>query len=677
MLTGAYAAARALFDRRRRRRIVLVTVLAALMLTPGRLVLASPPGEVAARIADRRLTVSWNAVAGADGYVVAVRPANGIVPFAWEEYDAASSPWTIADLWAMSGVSYEVRVAAVTDGKPAWSPAVTVTAPVLRQAPAGTIGIRAPAPPAVGDHVMSALNTTNGQRPSVRFTNRSIRWSVCGANGTDCRLLPSFRRARDYFYVIGNEMRGKFLRLQVDYDRDGVSWSATADMHIATDAPRRPVVPRSYLPPPSVAEASRACPRRPRRLLDVDTDGAPADATTIETIETHLHALTVESVRLGTTNDMGHGGGSIDALCDDLLVVTAWGRFVLLSGGRGEILAGRVPMASDESGVVRIPELETRYPDFNPRLFRVADILLRPRSTNRWRLFVTHNYADGECFGFRLSATAVRREGGRVVVSPAWRTVSDLAPCAFTAAGSIQAGGRMLSDGPNHLLVATGAFADRSQAQDPDSNSGKLLRVDVETGRTEVLAVGFRNPQGLARDADGVLWETEHGPRGGDELNVLEAGANYGWPLVTHGVVGMQIRDVTGRFGEGRHDGYASPRFFWAPSIAVSSVIVNDARFFPLWDNDLLVGTLGKTSAVFRVRRDGTDVKSAERIDVGRAIRDMASMPDGRIALFDGSDHVLFVSRSEKYCNEEFRPGHIWSLHCPPVDAGASPRAGR
>ena len=672
--TGALAAARALFDRRRRRRIAVVPVLAALVLAPSGLVLAlaPSPGEVAVRIADRRLTVSWSAVAGADDYVVAVRPANGIVPFAWEEYDAASSPWTIADMWAMSGTSYEVRVAAVTDGRPAWSPAVTVAAPVLRPAPAGTFEVRAPAPPAVGDVVRSLRPD-----PFFRMTNRSFRWSLCGANGTDCKLLPVLRRTRDRYYVIGSEMRGKLLRVQVDYDWDGVSWSATADVRIAADAPRRPVAPRSYVPPPSVAEASRACPRRSG--AEVDTDGAPADTTT--EIETHLHALTVESVRLGTTNDMGDNGGSIAALCDDLLVVTAWGRFVLLSGREARSLDGQVPMASDESGLVRIPELETRYPDFNSRRFRVADVLLRPESTDRWRLFVTHNYADGECFGFRLSATAVRREGERVVVSPAWKTVADLGPCVFTAELSLQAGGRMLSDGPNHLLVATGDFADlplgNSARQDLDSNSGKLLRVDVETGRTEVLAVGFRNPQGLARDADGVLWETEHGPRGGDELNVLEPGANYGWPLVSHGVrYGARIRDMTEPYGEGRHDGYASPRFFWAPAIAVSSVIVNDARFFPLWGNDLLVGTLG-TAAVFRVRRDGTDVKSAERIDVGRAIRDMASMPDGRIALFDGSDHVLFVSRSEKYCNEEFRPDRIWSLLCPPGDAGAPPGAGR
>ena len=645
----------------------LSTLAAAVTLAAfGAACAANPPREVAAGIADRRLTVSWeDASAGAGGYVIAVRPDNGIVPFTWKEYDAASSPWTIADLWAMSGWSYEVRVAfAAADEQ--WSPTVTATAPVLQPAPAGSIAIQAPAPHAVGD-VVRSVSGAAAVRPGRPISNRSPRrWSLCSANGTDCKLLPRPRTVQDFHYMIRSEMRGKLLRVQVDYDQDGASWSATADMSIAEDAPRlrRPIPP----PPPAVVEASRACPEPPG-AAEIGTTGAAPDATTIET---HLHALTVESVRFATRRADGNGG-AVAALCDDLLVVTAWGRLVLLSDSGASPLDGQVPMVSDESDVVRIPELATRHRAFDPLLFRVSDILLAPQSSDRWRLFVTHQYADGECLRFRLSATAIRREGRRVIVSPTWTTVSDLSPCAAYHSGLI-AGGRMLSDGPNHLLVALGDFADR--AQDPRSTWGKLLRVDVETGRTEVLAAGLRNPQGLARDTDGVLWETEHGPRGGDELNVLEAGANYGWPRVSHGLAyGRRILDAAGRTEEGRHDGFSSPVFFWAPAIAVSSVIVNDARFFPLWGNDLLVGSLGLTAAVHRIRRDGTDVKSVERIDVGHAVRDMAALPDGRIALFDGAGLVLFLSRSRKHCGrEEYRWDHVYSLHCPPPEASAPPR---
>ena len=614
---------------------------------------AEPPVGVAARVSGRRITVSWDAVSGAGGYayVVAVRAADGIVPFAWTEYDAVSPPYTVADTWAMSGLSYEVRVAAIAGGgRPAWSPAVTVTAPVLQPAPAGAVRQPPPRPRAVGEDVSVALSHRG-------FTNRSPwRWSVCAADGSDCRLLP--RRSPTWHYVIGAEAYGKRLRVQVDYDQGGVSRSASAALGVVgLPAP---------LPPPSVAHASRACPRRPAAGQRTGT-AAPPDAATVET---HLHALTVEQpVRFRGDYDAGARGGAVDVLCDDLLVVTAWGRMVLVSGREARFLDGRVPMLSPELAASGVPELEQRHLDFNPGNFRVADVLLRPRAAGRWRLFVTHHYADAECIGFRLSSTAVRREGERVVVSPAWTTVLDFEPCTNYADGH-QAGGRMLPDGPRHLLAVVGDHASEHLPQAPDSNLGKLLRIDTGTGRAEVLAVGLRNPQGFARDAEGVLWETEHGPRGGDELNVLEAGGNYGWPRVSHGVRYV-LRSVGGRAGW--HDGFASPVFFWTPSIGISSVMVNDERFFPLWGNDLLVASL-RGGALLRIRRDGTDVKSVEEIYSGPAIRDMAQMLDGRIALFNGGGSVRFLSRSAVWCRGgRFRRWHVYSKQCPPADRIVSP----
>ena len=573
--------------------------------------------------------------------MVAVRPAGGIVPFAWTEYDAVSPPYVVADMWAMSGLSYEVRVAAVTaGGRSAWSPTVIVTAPVLPPAPAGAARPRPNRPRAVGQDVAVALSPRG-------FTNRSPwRWSVCAADGSDCRLLPL--RRPTWHYVIGMEESGKRLRVQVDYDRGGVSRSASADLGVVG------------LPPPSVVQASRACPRRlaaGRR----DGDGAAPDAATVET---HLHALTVEPpVRF----EVSQAGGAVDVLCDDLLVVTAWGRMVLVSGREARFLDGRVPMLAPELGGVRVPELEQRHPGFMLGNFRVADVLLRPRAAGRWRLFVTHHYADAECIGFRLSSTEVRREGERVVVSPAWTTVLDFEPCTYLEGGN-QAGGRMLPDGPRHLLAVVGDHASEHLPQALDSNLGKLLRIDTGTGRAEVLAVGLRNPQGFVRDAEGVLWETEHGPRGGDELNVLEAGGNYGWPLASHGVH-YNMLPVGGRDdAAGRHDGFARPVFFWTPSIGIGSVMVNDERFFPLWGDDLLVGSL-VSQALLRVRRDGTDVKSVEEVYGGHAIRDMAQMLDGRIALFDGYGSVRFLSRSAAWCRgERFRTGHVYSLQCPPAE---------
>ena len=124
---------------------------------------------------------------------------------------------------------------------------------------------------------------------------------------------------------------------------------------------------------------------------------------------------------------------------------------------------------------------------------------------------------------------------------PDWRAIFDAEPCLplkwFAGHG---AGGKMLTDGADHLLVNIGVHqADLWLARptsDPASHLGKLLRIAIETGETETLAMGFRNSQGLARDAEGNLWATDHGPQGGDELNLVERGGNYGWPLVSYGV---------------------------------------------------------------------------------------------------------------------------------------------
>ena len=640
---------------------------------------AEPPTEVAAGVTNRRLLVSWNTVAGATGYTVAVRPADGIVPFAWTEYAVADSPYTVAELRAMSGQSYEVRVAAVAEGAEgggSWSPAVTVTAPPLPPGPAGEIAIRAPDPYAVGDIVQAARFG-----PGTRFVNRSWLWTACRPGGSDCRTLPRQRQTSAY-YEIGDAARGKLLRVQLDYERDGVPYSVTADLGVVGDAPR-PDPPPS--PPASVARASRACPEGP-----AEASGAARQRTGSaagETIETHLHALTSTPIRFGSVLDDGEGaGGAIDALCDDLLVVTSWGKLLLVSGDEARLLDGQVPMSSAARDVrpraeALIPaELEMRLRRrFNPDNFRVADVLLDPQGPNRWRLFVTHHYADAESLRFRLSSTEIRRDGRRVIVSPAWTAVLDIETGLDRA--SEMSGGRMLTDGPDRLLVVVGDHATPGLSQDIDSHLGKLIRVDVATGRTQVLARGLRNPQGLARETEGTLWGTDHGPHGGDELNVLETGGDYGWPSVSHGVrYNSRILNVTdGAAGAaaGRHDGFSSPVFFWTPAVGIGSVIVNNPRSFPLWGNDLLVGSL-LARAVFRVRRDGTDVKSVERIDVAQmragGIRDMVQMPDGRIALLDGRGTVLFWSRSRSHCNERFEPGHVWSLHCPPVEADAALR---
>ncbi len=610
--------------------------------------------------ADRSLAVSWSIVEGATGYKIAARLKNGIEPFAWTEYEAESPPYEIPDGWAaMSGLEYEVRAASVNaDGQSVWSPLVAATAPELRPAPLNAIHIGSDGPYVVGDLMRVDVND---QRP---FARRSpFLWSVCGADGSECELLPLVSSPTS-IYLAGESARGKRVQVQVDYDKDGASLTATAALGVVSaDAPSRfrelpaPVLPTPVLPP-GCEEAE------PLSGEDVFETGDP--------LATHLHYLESKSAPLRW--DAGKGG-AIEPLCNDLLVVTPWGRVMLArSNGSVEPVEGQVPMNLE--GL----QSHTDSADFRPDRFRVADILLKQHSEERWELFVTHHYFTGECIRFRLSSTTAFLDGASVSVSPSWRTIFDAEPCMDpTYSGGLGAGGSMLTDGPDHLLVVVGDHGQFEAPQNPDSHLGKLIRVAIESGDAEILAFGLRNPQGLARDADGNLWETEHGPQGGDELNLLEPGANYGYPSVSYGVDygGFINVPVDEAASVGEHKAFALPRFAWVPSVATTSLIVNDERWFPLWQDDLLISSLGGDSngrSLFRVRRVGIDVQYVERIKVGYRIRDLAQMPDGRIALLADGGRVHFLARSEEYCDERSRRIlRVYAVGCGPIPPNAAP----
>ncbi len=384
----------------------------------------------------------------------------------------------------------------------------------------------------------------------------------------------------------------------------------------------------------------------------------PTATPTPEALTTHLYALESDYVML---EDFDGRGGAIESMGDDLLVVTPKGRFALVfQDGTVEYLDGSVPM--NYTGLKSSPMSEE--PDFDSLAFRVADILLE-EIAGGYTLFVTHHHFAGGCVWLRLSSTTMVRDGQRVAVLPDWRTIFDAEPCSEQPDGWQNAGGRMLTDGEEHLLVTIGNQAHGQRPVPSDLHIGKFVRIEIETGEAEVLATGIRNSQGLARDAEGNLWATDHGPQGGDELNLLREGADYGWPLASYGVGdgGVALRLIEDE-DTGRHDGFARPAFAWVPSPVLSAIAVNDKKRFPLWRDDLLIASLHGQS-LFRVRRHGTEVQYVERIEVGDRIRDLTFMPDGRIALLSDGSQVTFLSRSPRYCDEESRNRRdIYSVDC-------------
>ena len=208
-------------------------------------------------------------------------------------------------------------------------------------------------------------------------------------------------------------------------------------------------------------------------------------------------------------------------------------------------------------------------------------------------------------------------------------------------------GGRLLFLPDKSLLLSVGdGFDYRDAAQDMRSHLGKLLRLTRDgrpapdnpfIGRAdiapEVWTSGHRNIQGLTRDAaTGEIWAHEHGPRGGDELNLIKPGLNYGWPAVSHGIDydGTVITERT--FGAG----FEPSRFFWAPSIAPSGLTRYRGSLYPDWTGKFFVGGLASRSLVrLRVGRDTGLIVEEERMLAGlrQRIRDVREGPDGFLYL--------------------------------------------
>jgi glucose/arabinose dehydrogenase len=207
-------------------------------------------------------------------------------------------------------------------------------------------------------------------------------------------------------------------------------------------------------------------------------------------------------------------------------------------------------------------------------------------------------------------------------------------------------GSRLVFDNDGHLFVTMGDRSSRQfrdMAQDTDSHIGTIARINPDgsvpqdnpfVGQDgalpEIWAYGVRNVQAAALHPEtGVLWEIEHGPRGGDELNVIEPGANYGWPVASFGV--EYSGDTIGE-GISSAEGMVDPIYEWTPVIAPSGMAFYSGDAFPEWEGNLFVGGLASTALV-RLELDGDSVTHEERLlePLGLRIRDVAQGPDGAI----------------------------------------------
>ena len=197
------------------------------------------------------------------------------------------------------------------------------------------------------------------------------------------------------------------------------------------------------------------------------------------------------------------------------------------------------------------------------------------------------------------------------------------------------------------LYIASGERQKMQPAQDPKSDLGKIIRMPIDaagkpSGAAEHVSLGHRNILGLKFAPDGRLWEIEHGPAGGDELNLVKPGANYGWPVVSEG------KHYSGEFIP-HHDtrpDFAPPALYWNPVIAPGGMTFYSGKMWPEWKGHLLIGAMNPT-AVVRVQISGEKASEAARYPTEKRIRAIAEAPDGALlVLEDGAGgRLLRLSR--------------------------------
>ncbi|MDR6197586.1 PQQ-dependent sugar dehydrogenase [Siphonobacter sp. SORGH_AS_0500] len=219
-------------------------------------------------------------------------------------------------------------------------------------------------------------------------------------------------------------------------------------------------------------------------------------------------------------------------------------------------------------------------------------------------------------------------------------------------AGNLHYGGRILFDQTGNLLVSTGERSDlatRPQAQSLSSGLGKIVRitkngqaasgnpsVGQSGGRPEIYSYGHRNPQGLAiHPVTGELWESEHGPRGGDEINRIQAGANYGWPTITYGI---EYSGQTIGAGIQQQQGMQQPVYYWDPVVSPSGMTFYTGNRIPEWQNNLFISSLSGQHLI-RLVIENNQVVGEERLlaNEGQRFRDITQGSDGALyAITDG-----------------------------------------
>lgn len=264
----------------------------------------------------------------------------------------------------------------------------------------------------------------------------------------------------------------------------------------------------------------------------------------------------------------------------------------------------------------------------------LLDVLVPSDFSKTREIYLTYAVRQGRRSGTAVGKGTLSNAGNHL---SQFKKIFEIAP---GSSGRTHFGSRLVEGADGFLYMTVGDRGDRPSAQDLGRHNGSVLRLgrdgapapgnpftSVDGAQPEIWSLGHRNPQGATRDLDGTIMVVEHGARGGDEVNLIKSGANYGWPVIAYG------RHYTGgKIGEGTHkEGMEQPAFYWDPSMAPSGMMVYSGRLWPEWRGDIFIGSL-KFDYISRLegRRNMIEAEQLRGPETNR-VRDVREAPDGSI----------------------------------------------
>lgn len=266
----------------------------------------------------------------------------------------------------------------------------------------------------------------------------------------------------------------------------------------------------------------------------------------------------------------------------------------------------------------------------------LLDIKLHPDYKNNGWLYITYSSSEGEGKGGNTALIRAKLKENKLV------SIEKLYKGAINSTRGQHFGSRIVFDKNGYLYFSIGERGNRDEnPQDLTRDGGKIYRlnedgtipednpfIDVKNAKTAIYSYGHRNPQGLAIDPiTGELWEHEHGPMGGDEINIVKKGKNYGWPIISYGINynKTSFTELT------KKEGMEEPVFFWVPSIAPNGFVIVSSDKYPEWTGSFLVGSLKFQYLERLILKDNKVVKREKLYEnIGR-VRNVVQAPDGYI----------------------------------------------